>query len=191
MKINLSEIKTPSNMLSLLRLLMAVPLWISLDYYQSAEMRIVIFSMCVFASFTDILDGFLARKRNEITEMGKVIDPLADKVAVGAVVIKLFLIGQIPLYYFAAIIGRDLIIFLGGIFVSNKLGRVLPSNVLGKITVITIGLVILMILLMVDRRSAVFIIFYWLSIFMMAISLIGYAYRANEFIKRKKEHGTV
>ena len=138
-----------------------------------------------------MLDGFLARKRNEVTELGKIIDPLADKVAIGAVVIKLFLIGQIPLYYFAAIIGRDLLIFTGGIFVANKLGKVLPSNALGKVTVIIIGLVILMIILNINRDNAFFLIIYWLSILMMAVSLFGYIYRANEFIKRKKEYGTV
>ncbi len=69
----------------------------------------------MIAAITDILDGYLARKFNQVTEFGKIIDPLADKIAIGAIIIKLFIIGVIPLYYFFMIIVRDVLIFLGGI----------------------------------------------------------------------------
>jgi CDP-diacylglycerol--glycerol-3-phosphate 3-phosphatidyltransferase len=142
--------------------------------------------LCWFAVLTDVLDGYLARKFNEVTEMGKIIDPLADKFVIGVVVLKLFLIGDVPDYYFWMIVGRDVLIFTGGIFVSRKLGRVLPSNMLGKITVISIGLVLFIILFQVNRSSVFFKGIYLLSILLVISSLIGYAIRAFEFIKQKK-----
>ena len=187
MKYNPREIYTKSNLLSLLRLFLAVPLWILLDNFQSAEIRYITVAVCLFASVTDILDGYLARRFNEVTELGRVIDPLADKVAIAAVIVKLFLIGQIPTYYFVMIIARDGIIFFGGLIVAQKLGRVLPSNMLGKITVINIGIVILLILFNIDKSNLVFGIFYYLSIFLIIASLIGYSIRAYEFLKRKKD----
>ena len=179
------EIYTKSNFISLFRLFLALPLWFLLDSFDSSDIRYITFAVCLLASFTDILDGYLARKYNEVTEFGKIIDPLADKVAVGVLVIKLYLIGELSSYYFLMIILRDIIIFLGGVFVAKRIGRVLPSNVLGKITVIVIGIVILLIILKIDRSSLVYRAFYASSIILIFASLIGYVIRAREFLKRK------
>ncbi|MFO7524266.1 MAG: CDP-alcohol phosphatidyltransferase family protein [Ignavibacteriaceae bacterium] len=176
------EIYTKSNLLSLFRLFLAIPLWILLDDFEAN--RFFVFGLCLFAAFTDILDGYIARKYNEITEFGKIIDPLADKIAMAAVVIKLFLIGEIPGLYFYLIIGRDLLIFLGGLVVSRKLGMVLPSNKLGKITVLIVGTVLLFILLGFNKDSLIYLIFYYLSIVLIFASFSGYIIRAAEFMKR-------
>ena len=182
---NYKEIYTKSNLISLFRLFLAIPLWFLLDGFNSPNIRYITFAVCLIASFSDILDGYLARKYNEVTEFGKIIDPLADKIAVGAIIIKLFLLDQIPTYYFLMIILRDIIIFLGGMFVAKKIGRVLPSNVLGKITVINIGIVILLIILQLNGTNLVYKLLYASSIVLIFASLIGYIIRAKEFLKRK------
>ncbi|MDR3627653.1 MAG: CDP-alcohol phosphatidyltransferase family protein [Ignavibacteriaceae bacterium] len=190
MKINFKEIKTSSNLLSLFRLLLAIPLWFLLDNFKSDTARYATFFVCILGSVTDIMDGYLARKFNQVTEMGKIIDPLADKVVIGAIIIKLFLIGQISATYFSLIIGRDVLIFIGGIIVTKFVGRVLPSNILGKITVVNIGLVILLILLNVNQNILIFKGFYYLSVLLIFVSFSAYAYRALEFIK-KKDYGNI
>jgi len=184
------EIYTTSNLLSFIRLLMAIPFWILIGNLYEPGMRYVVAGLAVVGAITDVLDGYLARKLNQLTEVGKIIDPLADKIAIGAIVIRLFMIGEIPVYYFYLIIGRDLLIFIGGIFVSKKLGRVLPSNMLGKISVAVIGLVLLFIVLNVDRQFFIFQIFYFGSIILIFISFFAYVYRAVEYIK-KENYGTV
>lgn len=181
-----SEIFTLSNGISFLRFLLVVPLWFLLDNFEIDYIRYITFGLCLFAAVTDMLDGYLARKLNQVTEVGKIIDPLADKAAMAVIVIKLFLINEISTFYFLTIILRDLFIFIGGIFVSNILGRVLPSNKLGKVTVLFIGFVVLMVLLGIDKESIVFIFFYYSSIILMFISFLAYVYRAVEFIKKKK-----
>ncbi len=182
---NYKEIYTKSNIISLFRLFLAIPFWFLLDGFDSANIRYITFAVCIVASFSDILDGYLARKYNEVTEFGKIIDPLADKIAVGVIIIKLYVIGEIPAYYFLMIILRDIIIFLGGIFVAKKISRVLPSNVLGKITVINIGIVILLIILKLNGNILVYKLLYASSIVLIFASLIGYIIRAKEFLKRK------
>jgi cardiolipin synthase (CMP-forming) len=181
--IKLKEINTVSNYLSLLRLLLAIPFWIMLDYFPSC--KYILLSLVLFASLTDILDGYLARLMNQVTEFGRIIDPLADKVCIGLIITKLFLIHQIPRYYFFIIIGRDILIFLGGIFLTRKLGRVLPSNMLGKVTVLIIGVVIIFILLQVDKNSFYYKSIYGISLLMILVSLTAYALRAIEFLKAK------
>ena len=181
--IKLKEINTISNYLSLLRLLLAIPFWIMLNYFPSY--KFILLALVLFASITDILDGYIARKMNQITEFGKIIDPLADKICIGLIIIKLFLIKQIPGYYFFMVIGRDLLIFIGGIFLTKKLGRVLPSNVLGKVTVLVIGIVIIFILLQVDKNSFYFKSIYYLSLLLIIVSLSAYIQRGIEFLKAK------
>jgi CDP-diacylglycerol--glycerol-3-phosphate 3-phosphatidyltransferase len=180
-----SEIYTTSNFLSFFRLLMAVPFWILTGMLYEPSIRPIVAGMALFAAFTDVLDGYFARRYNQVTEIGKIIDPLADKIALGAVVIRLFMINEIPDYFFYMIIGRDALIFLGGILVSKKIGRVLPSNMLGKITVIVLGLVIIMILLGIDKSSPIFQFPFYISIVLIFISLFGYIYRAIEYIKKE------
>lgn len=187
MKINTKEIFTISNLLSLLRLFLAIPLWILFDYYElNPSIKYWLFSLCIFAAITDILDGYLARKFNQVTETGKIIDPLADKIAMAVVVIRLSMLGELPLYYLLMIIVRDILIFVGGIYVTSKIGKVLPSNMLGKTAVLIIGLVVLLTLLQLDKSSFLFNIFYYLSMILILLSFIAYVVRANEYLQRYK-----
>ena len=188
--IKIKEINTASNYLSLLRLFMAIPFWFLLDQFGDNTFRLAAFALAVFAAFTDIMDGFLARKLNQVTEMGKIIDPLADKICMAVIILKLYLIKEIPDYYLFMIVGRDFIIFIAGIIISKKLERVLPSNMLGKITVLNIGIVILLIMLRIDHNVLFFKLFYWMSILLIFASLIGYTIRSIEFIK-KRNNGSV
>ena len=169
---------------------MAIPFWILGGMLHEPGIRYIVAALAVLGSFTDILDGFIARKYNQVTEFGKVIDPLADKIAIAVIVIRLFMADEIPGYYFYMIVGRDVLIFIGGILVSNKLGRVLPSNMLGKLTVIVIGLVILLILFDVSRSSPFFQFPFYLSIVLIFTSLFGYVYRATEYIKKEADGNT-
>ncbi len=185
MKFTTKEIFTVSNALSFLRLLLVIPFWFLLDHFDSQNVRYITFALCIFAAITDILDGYFARKFNQITELGKIIDPFADKAAIALIVIKLYFIGEISHFYFYSIILRDLLIFLGGIYVTKKIGKVLPSNKLGKITVLNIGLIILFLIIGLSQSNLIFKIFYYSSIILIFASLIAYVIRAKEFLSKK------
>lgn len=184
MIMNKKDIFTISNFLSFLRLLLAVPFWILIGKHSLNEINYEVIILCMLAGLTDVLDGYFARGRHEITEFGKIIDPLADKIVVATIVIKLFYLNAIPFYYLAIVIIRDLLIFAGGIFTSKKIGKVLPSNILGKATVINIGVLILFILFGL-KDIFIYQILYYSSMILMFLSLIGYAIRAREFLSRK------
>ena len=64
-----------------------------LDNFDS--LRYYILALAIFGALTDFLDGYFARRLNQVTEFGKIIDPLADKVCIGIIITKLFLINQI------------------------------------------------------------------------------------------------
>lgn len=183
-----NQIFTISNALSFFRLLLVLPVWYTLNNFHDETYRIITFSLCILAAVTDYLDGYVARKRNEITEVGKIIDPLADKILVAVLAIKLFLIGELSGYFLLVIVLRDIIIFIGGILISLKLKKVLPSNLLGKITVTIIGFVFLMVIAGLKKQNISFQIIYYSSIFLIYASLLGYIIRALEFLKKNKEN---
>ena len=178
------------NLISLFRLSLAYPMYYYLDKIQSDDIyRSVIIGLILIAFISDILDGLIARKLNIITETGKIVDPLADKVLMIIIVFKLFLLNEIPPIYFWIIIGRDLLIFSGGIFVTKKIGQVLPSNLLGKLTVLFIGFFILATVIGINSYNIFYRILFYVSIILSFASVIGYALRAYEKIKWKNnEH---
>ncbi|MCX6167936.1 MAG: CDP-alcohol phosphatidyltransferase family protein [Ignavibacteriales bacterium] len=183
----LREIYLLPNLISLFRLLLFIPfiLFFNLmrdeDYY-----RYYILVLILIAFVSDLLDGYTARKTNQISELGKIIDPLADKVLVALIVINLFMLNMIPAFYFWLIILRDILIFLGGLYVKKKIGKVLPSNMLGKATVFSIGIFIIITLLRLDQLSIVYQGVMIISITLCFASLIGYLLRAKEIINWKK-----
>ena len=182
-----NKIFNASNSLSFFRLLLVIPAWIAFNNFDHNIARYSVAAIGILATITDILDGYLARKLNQITEFGKVIDPLADKVLIVFVVLNLFLIGEIPDYYFYMIVARDLLILTGGLIVSKKLGRVLPTDYIGKATVLAISFTLLMILLNVDKASLPYLLLYYLSIILIFASLGNYILKAIKALSPKTQ----
>ncbi len=107
-------------------------------YFISNNMNLAAFLMGALAVLTDLLDGYMARKLNQISEWGKVIDPVADKVFVGTTAVCLVLRGSVPLWFVLAVLARDGLILLGGLYASTKIKMVIPSNYVGKAAVLVI-----------------------------------------------------
>ncbi len=192
MKINYKEILGASNLISVLRMLLVFPTAYFLSQINEVESyRVIVILFFVGAYITDLLDGYIARKLNQITEFGKIIDPLADKVFVTMIVLQLFWMDEIPAYYFWIIILRDVIIFVGGIFVSKIIGKVLPSNLLGKITVASIALFLIGIVGGVSEVEWLYNYLLYQSIILSFASVLGYGVRAYEHIKWIKENKNV
>ena len=173
-----NKIFNASNFLSFVRLLLVIPAWYAFNNFDETFARYSVAAIGILATITDVLDGYLARKLKQITEFGKIIDPLADKVLIVFVVLNLFFLKEIPDYYFYMIIVRDALIIIGGIIVSKKLGKVLPSDYLGKATVLAISFVLLMVLINVNKESLPFQILYVSSICLIFISFTNYLIKA-------------
>ena len=131
---------------------------------------------------TDILDGFLARKLNSISEAGKVLDPLADKLCVASVALAACLYGDLPFLLLAVIIARDLIIATAGLIVIKKKKRIPVSNIWGKITVFVLSMVLIIYIL---KIYLLYPIAYWSVITFVIISLISYFFTGLKFIGYK------
>ncbi len=137
------RIVTLSNGLSAIRLLGAWPLYELVRSRQSAWAL----GFTLFLIFTDFADGYFARKLNQVSELGKVLDPLADKVCTALGMIALHLSYGFPLWLAAVVIGRDTLILLGSVLLLFRLPTVIPSAFPGKITVTVLSALFLAYLL--------------------------------------------
>ena len=121
---------------------MIFPLAYLLFFYPN-EYRLAIIVIIILMFITDLLDGYTARKYNLITETGKIIDPLADKIAIISLAVIIFLQGKIPVWFFTIVVLRDILILTFGLYLKRKRKVVLMSNYPGKIAVLSIGLILL------------------------------------------------
>jgi cardiolipin synthase len=114
----MSVLRHLPNALSILRMLMTIPVAILLSQGQYA-LTFVVFG---FAAFTDALDGALAKHFGWTSELGKMLDPLGDKLLLMTVFITLTVLGQVPLWLAATAVGRDVVITAGAIVYRVWLG---------------------------------------------------------------------
>ena len=122
------ELRSVPNLLSLLRLLLVpVFLWLLL-----ADHLIWALIVLAAAGASDWLDGVIARKFNQITELGKVLDPAADRLYIFATLIGLTINGNIPLWLAVVIITRDVMLLLVYPLLATHGYGPLPVHYLGK-----------------------------------------------------------
>ncbi len=103
------------------------------------------------ASLTDWLDGYLARRRRQVTWLGQILDPIADKLLTSAAFISLIQMGLAPAWMIAVIIGRELAVTtLRGIAYAR--GVVIPASPLGKVKMVAQVVAILALILGEEER---------------------------------------
>lgn len=141
-------------------------------------------SIFLVASFTDFLDGYIARKQNLITNFGKFIDPLADKLLVVSALICFVGRGAIAPWIVIIIIAREFIIS-GFRLVAANAGIVIAASPWGKFK--TVAQMIMCILLIFNFNMLIFSIleqvFIYASLLLTIISLVDYIFKNRHVIK--------
>ncbi len=125
----LENIWNVPNVLTMLRLLL-IPVYVVLFYKGLMIAAMIVF---VMASLTDLLDGYLARKNNQITAFGKLMDPLADKVMVITVMLTNVIAGRLPLLPLVILVFKELYLILGGWLLIKYRDIVVFASPIGKV----------------------------------------------------------
>ena len=121
------------NLLSIIRIILVYPILYNI-FLGNFIVSIIYF---VIASVTDALDGFLARKMDWQTQLGKILDPVADKLLLSGTIFILWLNEYIPFYIFIIFISRDIAILIGAAIKMTLIESATPlPNFLGKFTTI-------------------------------------------------------
>lgn len=141
----------------------------------------------IFASLTDTLDGYIARSRNMITDFGKFIDPLADKMLVSAALISLVELGKIPGWVVVIIIAREFTI-TGFRVIAASGGITIAASSLGKIKTVTQLVAIIALLINNYPFSLIGLpfdmILLYTSLFFTVLSGVDYIYKNKSALKK-------
>lgn len=122
---------TLANRLTILRILMT-PVFITLLLYRRTEYALGIF---LLAGITDALDGFVARARGQKTQLGMVLDPLADKLLLTSAFVTLAFLRIIPRWFAIVAVSRDVFLVGGSLLLYIFTGKIgIPPSALGKAT---------------------------------------------------------
>jgi CDP-diacylglycerol---glycerol-3-phosphate 3-phosphatidyltransferase len=135
------------------------------------------------ASLTDWLDGFLARRRGQVTGMGQWMDPLADKLLVTAALISLVQLGRAPAWMVAVILGRELSVTVLRSMVHAR-GQSLPASPLGKVKM-AVQVAAILLLILAPHLQALFVmgqVALWVATIAALVSAIDYWRRYNAVV---------
>lgn len=172
---------TVSNALSLVRMFLPFPV-ISFAG-DVGTYRTLILAICALIYLTDVGDGFFARRFNQESDLGRIIDPLADKICAAVFAIVFVYYGLLPLWYVIIILVRDALIFSGGMYLKKITGILVQSNNLGRAAVLTIGLSVILALFKNEIGDTVFTGVLILSAAVQFISFLVYGRRFKQLIK--------
>ena len=171
------------NKLTVIRMIM-VPIFVLFmltNIGGAANKWIALVLFCV-ASFTDFLDGKIARARGLVTNFGKFMDPLADKLLVCSAMICLIEMGKLPAWVVIIIIGREFIIS-GFRLVASDNGIVIAASYWGKFkTVFQMAMTIVMIADLGGIFDTIGLILMWIALALTIISLVDYVAKNKQVL---------
>ena len=163
------------NKLTLLRVVM-IPIFVVLLLYKGGQdhgLRIAALLVFCLASLTDFLDGQIARRQHLVTDFGKFMDPLADKLLVCSALICLIELNQLPAWYVIIIIAREFIIS-GFRLVAADNGIVIAASWWGKFKTTFQMLTVILLIINIPALKTVTDIMAIIALLLTIISLIDY-----------------
>lgn len=182
--INQRDIFLLPNLISAVRIILLIPVsYLLLTDFEGQNTLIIILVLCMYLS--DLLDGFLARKMKLVSESGKIIDPLADKISVTVIALILLYLGKIPFWFVLIVVLRDLLISVFGIYLDRKRDIRLMSNTAGKIAVFSIGLIILFAVINSQLTLKINSYLYFVSLILILFSSFLYYKRFRQTVKQQ------
>ena len=145
----------------------------------------------IIASLTDKLDGYLARKNNEITNFGKFLDPIADKILVVSAMLILVGAGKLPAWIPIIIITREFAVSGYRLIAVEQNGKVIAASVWGKLKTVTQMLAIILAFVDVNSFGAIFtgnlsggaFVLNLASTILMIICLVATIFSGYDFLK--------
>ena len=148
-------------------------------------MRYLAAAIFIVASLTDLLDGKIARKYNLVTNFGKVMDPLADKLLVCAALICLVELGQIPAWMVIVIVSREFTIS-GFRLVAAEQGIVIAASYWGKFKTTFQMIAVILMIVNLEVLGMVTKAFVWIALILTIVSLVDYVAKNHKILTEGK-----
>ena len=175
------------NKLTILRVIM-IPFFVLALLYNGGEnqtLRYVAAAIFIIASLTDMLDGKIARKYNLVTNFGKFMDPLANKLLVCSALICLVELKELPAWMVIVIISREFIIS-GFRLVASDNGVVIAASYWGKFKTTFQMIAVVLLIVGIPALSMVTTAVVWIALILTVISLVDYIAKNVNVLKEGK-----
>jgi CDP-diacylglycerol--glycerol-3-phosphate 3-phosphatidyltransferase len=172
-EIRLRDFLLLPNLITLLRLFL-LPLIFYFLLKDTTSDFILALILIGIAYFSDMLDGYFARKLHQESDLGKILDPLVDKLAVGSVALYTVIYKGFPLWALILVLTKDILIVLGGFYLVTKRKTVPQPNKWGKYTVCMWGVVLFLYLIELSFWKELLL---WIGVGMILITLFTYLKR--------------
>lgn len=171
-----------SNLLSALRVLLVIPIYYWFNQNTPTAVYWIV-SLLLVAALTDSFDGRLARRLNQQSDLGRILDPVADKIAMGIIAYLLVKLRGLPLWFLGLVLLRDMVILLTGLLILRKKNIVVESVMIGKITVTTLAALIL---IYTTDFAALKQPFLWINVVLVIASSVVYFLRFKDFFGKEE-----
>ena len=171
------------NRLTTLRVIM-IPFFVACLLYQGGTnrtIRIAAAVIFILASLTDLLDGKIARKYNLVTNFGKFMDPLADKLLVCSALICLVELEELPAWMVIIIISREFIIS-GFRLIASDNGIVIAASYWGKFKTTFQMIGVILLILQIPGLEMVTQACIWIALILTVISLVDYIWKNHKVL---------
>ncbi len=172
------------NKLTMLRIIM-IPFFVFFLLSEIPGKDIIALVIFCAASLTDLADGKIARKYNLVTDFGKFMDPLADKLLVCSALICLVDLGRIPSWVVVIIVAREFAIS-GFRLIAADNGIVIAASYWGKFKTTFQMIMIILMILNIDKLSILTTLMMWVALALTIISLCDYIMKNKQVIGQTK-----
>ena len=173
------------NKLTLLRVCM-IPLFMIFALIENTPCQLIAVLVFLVASLTDYLDGYIARKCNLVTDFGKFMDPIADKLLVMSAMVILVSQNRMPAWVCVVMLAREFIISGFRLVAAGK-GTVIAAGMTGKIKTVTQMIAIVMLFLFSNATGGGSGFFYFISNLVLYVSAIMSIVSCVEYVWNNRE----
>ena len=183
-----------ANQLTIVRIV-AIPLYLLVLYINKDWSNVAATIIFILAGVSDFLDGYIARKYNMITDLGKILDPIADKILVIVAMLILVEAGRMPAWIPAIVVIREFIVSGYRLVAVEKSGKVIAASIWGKIKTCTQMIGITLAFIDVNSFGAIFtgnlagfpFVLNLCTTLLLSISVIATIFSGIDYLKGSKE----
>jgi cardiolipin synthase len=177
-------VKNVPNILSSIRICL-VPVFVAAYFCQTGSVKIYAAVVYALASATDFLDGFIARKYNLTSNLGKILDPMGDKLMTLTVLTCITIDGVIPIWAVAVVLVKELFMVAGGAVIQKKQGGMIPpANIFGKTSTVVFFIICVTLMLFRGIPDTAATLMITAAIALMLLALVSYVTTFIRVVKK-------
>lgn len=177
------------NLLSVFRLIL-VPVFVIAYFSDSGNAKLYATGIYLLAAATDFLDGRIARKYNMVSKLGRILDPLGDKIMTFAVLICITIDKLVPVWAVVIFFVKEMLMAAGGLLVYNRLTDMPSSNLFGKLATVVFVVVCALLMLLKNIPQLYATLMISVAIIVMIVAFISYLLKYIKIIRSLKRRET-